>query len=110
MQQVVVDGVATPLGARVAALIDIDVDARRVDIGGTDLVVLASGTGGETDGSTLGGVDLDAAITVLVSPVEDVVGEDVGTHAECGHPPELCCRRHLAVLQGVAVIPSGMSF
>lgn len=70
MQEVVVDGVATPLGARVAALIDIDVDARRVDIGGSDVVLLASGTGTETDGSTLGSVDVDAALTVL-----DRVGE-----------------------------------
>lgn len=65
MQHVVVDGVDTPLGARVAALIEGDVAARRVATGGTDVVLLAAGSGAETDGSTLGGVDVDAAIALL---------------------------------------------
>ena len=43
---------------------------------------------------------------VLIAPVEDVVAEDVGVHAEHRHSGVLRGRGELTVLDGVAVIPS----
>ena len=43
---------------------------------------------------------------VLLAPVEMMVGEQVGAHAELRHAAELRRIRHLAVLQRVAVVPA----
>ena len=46
---------------------------------------------------------------MLVAPVVDVVGEDVGAHAQRRHAPVLGGRGELAVLHRVTVVPAGMA-
>ena len=44
---------------------------------------------------------------MLITPVPDVIGEDVGAHAELCHASVLGSTRELAVLHGIAVIEPG---
>ena len=79
MQNVVIDAEHTALGERLAALVRADAGATIVAVPGqggaaevTDVIVLAASDAPETDGSTVGGVDLVGAKRLL-----DGLGKDV---------------------------------
>ena len=48
-------------------------------------------------------------VAVLITPVVDVIAEDIGAHTHGSHALVLRLRRELAVLNGVAMVPTRMT-
>ena len=53
---------------------------------------------------TAGALGADGDVVMLITPVPDVIREDIGAHTELGYAAVLGWRCQLAVLHGVAVI------